>query len=83
MIVQSGFGSIGGGEVFFELPPGETHVYEGRKFYLLNKIPFSDEMRFTVSVYLGNGVYLDSEPVMLKGVVPDSEEHIATIWLSV
>ena len=63
---------------FFSLPPGETHVYEGRKFYLNEEIPFSDEMRFTVSVYLGKGFWLDSESVTLKGVVPDSIEHVAT-----
>ena len=79
VIVQSGFGKIGGGNVFFELFPGETHVYEGRKFGTRNEFPFSDEIRFTVSVYLGNGFYLDSETVTIKGVVPDSEEYLVTI----
>jgi len=65
---------------FFELPQGETHVYEGRKFFIIGEtLSFAEEMRFTVSVYLGNGFYLDSEPVTLKGVVPDSEEKVATI----
>jgi len=62
---------------FFDLPPGEAHVYEDRKF--LKHFPFSEEMQFTVSVYLRKGVWLDSEPMTLKGVVPDSEEHVATI----
>ena len=70
----------GNGGSFFELPPGETHVYEGRKFFIIGQtMPFSEEMRFTVSVYLGNGFYLDSEPVMLKGIVPDSEEKVAVV----
>jgi hypothetical protein len=64
---------------WFELLPGETHVYEGRKLFTPLQVPFAEEMRFTVSVYLRKGVWLDSEPLMLKGVVPDSEEHIATI----
>jgi len=62
---------------FFELPPEETHVYEGRKF--LKPLPFLRKIRFTVSVYLGGGFWLDSEPVTLNEVVPDSEEHIATV----
>jgi len=70
----------GDGDKFFELPPGETHVYEGRKFFIIGStMPFSEEMRFTVSVYLGKGLYLDSEPVMLKGGVPDSEEKVGTV----
>ena len=64
---------------FFELPSGETHMYEGRKFFAIQQFPFSEEMRFTVSVYLGKGFWVDSEPVTLKGVVPDSEEKVATI----
>jgi len=65
---------------FFNLFPEETHVYEGRKFYLGNfRYVFSDEMRFTVSVYLGKGFWLDSEPLTVNGVVPDSEEGLATI----
>jgi len=71
---------MGGAGECFSLPPGETHVYEGRKFFLpKSQIPFSEEMRFTVSVYLGKGFWLDSEPMTLKGVAPDSEEHIATV----
>ena len=68
------------GDGFFSLPPDEIQVYEGRKFYLsgLRDI-FSDEMRFTVSVYLGKEFWLDSESLMYQGVVPDSEEYIATI----
>jgi len=68
-----------GKDGLFELPPEETHVYEGRKFFIHEKFPFSEEMRFTISVYLSKGVWLDSEPVRLKGIIPDSEEHIATI----
>jgi hypothetical protein len=63
----------------FNLLPGETHVYEGRKFYLPARAPFADEMRFIVSIYLGKGFWLDSEPLTVKGVVPDSEEHLARI----
>ena len=65
---------------FFNLLPGETHVYEGRKFYLGDyRRVFSDEIHFTVSIYLGKGFWLDSEPLTVKGVVPDSEEQLATI----
>jgi hypothetical protein len=64
---------------FFELPPEETHVYEGRKFFISQQLPFSEEMRFTVSVYLDKGVWLDSKPVMLKGVTPDSVEKVTTV----
>jgi len=71
MAVRNGLGG------FFELPPGETHVYEDRKF--LKQFPFSEEMRFTVSVYLSKGVWLDSELVIFKGVTPDSEEKMATV----
>ena len=63
-------------EPFFELPPGETHVYEGRKFLL--RTPFAGE-KFVVSVYLNNGFWLNSEPLVVNGVVPDSEEVLATI----
>jgi hypothetical protein len=63
---------------FLKLLPEETHVYEGRKFHL-NSLPFSEEMHFTVSVYLGKGVWLDSEPLMVKGIVPESIEHMETI----
>jgi len=68
----------GDGE-FFDLPPGETHVYEGRKFLLPARAPFSVEMRFIVSIYLGNGFWLDSEPLTVKGVAPDSVEDLATV----
>ena len=63
-------------EPFFELPPGETHVYEGRKFLL--HTPFTGE-KFVVSVYLNNGFWLDSEPLTVNGVTPDSEEFLATV----
>jgi len=63
-------------EPLFELPPGETHVYEGRKFLL--SLPFSEE-KFVISVYLNNGFWLDSEPLTVTGVVPDSEEILATV----
>ncbi|MCL2104421.1 MAG: hypothetical protein FWH21_05110 [Kiritimatiellaeota bacterium] len=64
---------------FFSLLPGETHVYEGRKFYLSTRSAFSEEMRFIVSIYLGNGFWLDSEPLVVKGVVAASEEYLATV----
>ena len=64
---------------FFELPLGEAHVYEGRKFLLPVLTPFSEEMRFTVSIYLGKGCWLDSEPLMVKGVIPDAVEDLATV----
>jgi len=68
------------GAEFFNLLPGETHVYEGRKFYLGDyRYIFSDRMLFTVSIYLGKGVWLDSEPLTVSGIVPDSMEHLATI----
>jgi len=64
---------------FFKLLPEETHVYEGRKFPFGDyRYIFSDQMRFTISVYLGKGVWLDSEPLTVKGVIPDSEEYLAT-----
>ncbi|MCL1921762.1 MAG: hypothetical protein FWG50_11950 [Kiritimatiellaeota bacterium] len=66
---------------FFSLLPDETHVYEGRKFFLSRRLPFSEEIRFTVSVYLGKGFWLDSEPMMFQGVVPDSVEQLTTIGL--
>ncbi|MCL1921765.1 MAG: hypothetical protein FWG50_11965 [Kiritimatiellaeota bacterium] len=68
-----------GNEHFFELPVGETHMYEALKFLIDKQPPFSEEMRFTVSVYLGNGFWLDSEPMMLKGVAPESEEKVGVI----
>ena len=64
---------------FFNLLPEETHVYEGRKFLLPVLTPFSETMPFIVSIYLGNGFWLDSEPLTVKGVVPDSEEYVATV----
>ena len=73
MAVHAGIGGR------FELPPGETHVYENRKFFIHEQFPFSEEMRFTVSVYLSKGVWLDSEPVMIKGIIPDSEEKVGVI----
>ena len=63
---------------FLKLLPDETHVYEGRKF-LLRPLPFSEEMCFTVSVYLGKGAWLDSVPLMVNGVTPDSEKYLATV----
>ena len=61
---------------FFKLPSGETHVYVGRKFLLYP--PFSRE-QFVVSVYLNNGFWLNSEPMTVNDVTPDSEEKLATI----
>jgi len=70
---------IRGGDKLFSLLSGESYVYEGRKFYLTRRSDFAEKMRFTVSVYLGNGVWLDSEPQTVYGVVPDSKEHLTTI----
>ena len=64
---------------FFNLLPEETHVYEGRKFLLEVPHLFSETIRFTVSLYLGNGFWLDSAPLIVNGVVPDSEEQLAVI----
>ncbi|MCL2105207.1 MAG: hypothetical protein FWH21_09235 [Kiritimatiellaeota bacterium] len=64
----------GGG--FFELAPEETHVYDGRKFNIGGG--FSGE-KFVVSIYLGKNVWLDSEPLAVTEVVPDSEEKLAAI----
>jgi hypothetical protein len=64
---------------FTNLHPEETHVYEGRKFYLEETNFFSEKMRFTISIYLRKGFWLDSEPMMLKGVVPDSVDVAATM----
>ena len=65
---------------FISLLPEETHVYAGRKFYLENEhLFFEGEVRFTVPIYFGNGVWIDTEPVILNGVVPDSIEHMATL----
>ena len=60
------------------LLPEETHVYEEGKF-LLRPLPFSNEMRFTVSIYLGKGFWLDSGPITINGVAPDSVEQLTTI----
>lgn len=67
------------GDGFERLPVGETKVYEGRKFLLPVRAPFSEVMRYKVSVYFGNGVFVDSAPLTVNGVVPDSEEFVATI----
>ena len=67
---------------FLKLLPDETHVYEGRKFLLNNQFFFAEEIRFTVSVYLGKGAWLDSEPLRINGVVPDSEEYLATVLVN-
>jgi len=72
----SWYGSLAQDEPLFELPLKETHVYEGRRFLL--HTPFTGE-KFVVSVYLNNGFWLDSEPLKINGVVPDSEEFLATI----
>jgi len=65
---------------FFNLSSGETQVYEGRKFYLnaLRDV-FLDEISFTVSIYLGKGDWLDSEPLTVNGVVPDSVEQLTPV----
>jgi len=67
------------GKGFEPLPIGETRVFEGRKFRLPIRMPFSEMIQYKVSVYLGKGVWLDSEPLTVNGVVPDAEEHMATI----
>ena len=89
---------------FFSLLPEETQVYEGRKFYFNIPEIFSEEIRFTISIYLGGETlaqqppairrlpsdvrkmqyplkefWLDSEPLVVNGVVPDSEEELAAI----
>jgi len=69
---------MGGEGECFPLLPEETHVYEGRKFFLPNH-PFPQGTPFTVSVYLGKGVWLDSEPLTINGVKPDAVEHVAMI----
>ena len=60
----------------FELQSGETHVYEGRKLYF--DPPWS-EKPFVVSIYQGKGFWLDSEPLNVSRVTPDSEEFLADI----
>ena len=67
------------GEGFFNLLPEETHVYEGRRFYLTPQASFSEKMHFTISVYLGNDFWLNSEPLTINMVVPDSAEQLTTI----
>ena len=64
------------GVKFFELPPGETHVYEGWKFYFPDS--FASE-EFMLSVYLGKGFWLDSEPLTVNKVTPDLVEPLAAI----
>ena len=64
---------------FFNLPPEETHVYEGRKLHLPARAPFSEEMRFIVSIYLGKGFWLDSEPLTVKGIIPDSVKELPSV----
>ena len=61
---------------FISLLPGETHVYEDRKFLIENR---NGELHFKMPVYFGNGVWIDSEPVTFNRVVPDSKEHLETI----
>jgi len=68
-----------GDDKLFSLLPEETHVYEGRKFLLPQRSPFSEEMRYIVSIYLGKGFWLDSEPLTVNGVVADTEEDLATV----
>ena len=67
------------GGKFVPLSVGEKCVYAGRKFHLPQRSSFSETMRFKVSVYLGNGFWLDSEALTVSGVIPDSEEYVATI----
>ena len=68
------------GDGFFKLLPAETHVYENRDFLLGPPHFVSDGKMFaTASVYLGDGVWLDSEPLSLNVVAPDSEEEVGII----
>ena len=67
------------GDGFEMLPVGEKKLYEGRQFLFQPRVPFSETMQFKVSVYLGNGFFLDSKPITVHGVTPDSEEYVATI----
>ena len=67
------------GEGFEMLPVGEKKLYEGRQFLFPPRAPFSGTIQFKVSVYLGNGFFLDSKPITVHGVTPDSEEYVATI----
>jgi len=67
------------GEGFQSLAVDEKKVYDGRKFLLPARAPFAETMTFKVSVYLGSEIFVDSPPLTVNGVVPDSEEHVATI----
>jgi len=67
------------GDGLFGLPAGETYLYEGYKFYFVYPDPSATEMRFTISIYLGKDLWLDSEPLTVNRVIPDSEEYLATI----
>jgi len=61
---------------FFELPPGETHVYEGWKFHFPDSLA---NETFMLSMYLGKGFWLDSEPLTVNKVTPDLVELLAAI----
>ena len=67
------------GDGFTMLPVDEKKVYDGRKFLLPARAPFAETMTFKVSVYLGSGIFVDSPPLTVNGVVPDFEEYVATI----
>ncbi len=67
------------GDGFEMLPVGEKKVYDGRKFLLPVRTSFSEVMQYKVSVYFGNGAFVDSAPLTVNGVVPDSEEFVTTI----
>ena len=71
---EARFKGMGGG--LFLLPSGETHVYEGRTFFIENR---DGKLYFKMPVYFGNGVWIDSEPVTFNRVVPDSVEQVATL----
>jgi hypothetical protein len=64
-----------GGGLFY-LPPGETHIYEGQTFFIET---LDGELHIKMSIYFGNDVWIDSEPVTFNRVVPDSVEQLATI----
>ncbi|MCL2105159.1 MAG: hypothetical protein FWH21_08955 [Kiritimatiellaeota bacterium] len=68
------FKGMGGG--LFLLPSEETHVYEGRTFFIENR---DGKLYFKMPVYFGNGVWIDSEPVTFNRVVPDSVEPVVTL----
>lgn len=67
------------GEGFDILPAGEKKVYEGKSFLFPSCVPFSETMQFKVSVYLRNGVIVDSKPLIINGVTADSEDFLASI----